>query len=388
VRSDQENPQAGGTLARQMPLGHPSTARPVRTPRSLVMAASARPPTTQKDTKDSMSRHRILVTGGAGYIGSVLCPHLLEQGHALTVYDSFFFGRDTLASISDHPELGLIEGDIRDRTAVEAAFAADEFDRVIHLAAVSNDPSSELDADITRTVNLDGTRNVMELAHAAGVGRFLYASSASVYGLRDEEVVSEDLELEPLTLYARYKGEGEEILADLSHDAFETVAVRSATVCGLSPRLRLDLTVNILTYQAICNRQITVFGGTQTRPNVHVADLVDFYTLLLDAPNVSGEAFNVCCGNATVSEIAQIVRDEIDPTISIETTPTDDDRSYRLDGRKAEQLLDWKPSRGLVDAVRDLAAAFDAGEVPEPDSDRYRNVALMSGALDFWRSAP
>ncbi len=332
-----------------------------------------------------MTRHRILVTGGAGYIGSVLCPRLLACGHEVTVYDCLFFGRDALADALTHPNFRLVEGDIRDRDSMAFAMRDAGFDRVIHLAAVSNDPSSELDADITRSVNLDGTRNVLELAREAGVSRLLYASSASVYGLREEERVSEELELEPLTLYARYKGEGEEILAGLVGDEFEGVAVRSATVCGMSPRLRLDLTVNILTYQAICQGRITVFGGSQTRPNVHVEDLVDFYTLLLDAPGVSGEAFNVSHSNATVMEIAEIVRAEIDPSISIEATPTDDNRSYRLDASKAARILDWKPARGIADAVRDLACAFANGAVPEPDSARYRNVALMAGDLDFWR---
>ncbi|MBK7950861.1 MAG: SDR family oxidoreductase [Deltaproteobacteria bacterium] len=332
-----------------------------------------------------MNRHRILVTGGAGYIGSVLCPRLVQEGHEVCVYDGFFFGRKPVSDLLQKPGFSLEEGDIRDRGRLEQVFRAHAFDRVIHLAAVSNDPSSELDADITRSVNLEGTRNVMELARQAGVARFLYASSASVYGLREESRVTEDLELQPLTLYARYKGEGEEILSGLVGRDFEGVSVRSATVCGMSPRLRLDLTVNILTHQAICRRKISVFGGDQVRPNVHVRDLVDFYTLLLDAPGVSGEAFNVSESNATVREIAEIVRDEIDGNIPIEVTPTNDNRSYRLDASKVTRQLGWKPGRGIVDAVRDLAAAFADGRVPEPESSRYRNVALMSEKLDFWR---
>ncbi|MCP4006206.1 MAG: NAD(P)-dependent oxidoreductase [bacterium] len=332
-----------------------------------------------------MTQHRILVTGAAGYIGSVLCPQLLRAGHRVTAFDGLFFGRESIGKLTEQPEFELIQGDIRERAALERVFGRNKFDRVIHLAAVSNDPSSELDADITRSVNLDGTRNVMELARQGGVGRFLYASSASVYGLRDDDKVTEDLELQPLTLYARYKGEGEEILDSLISDDFEGVAVRSATVCGMSPRLRLDLTVNILTDQAIRKRKITVFGGTQTRPNVHVGDLVDFYTLLLDAPDVNGEAFNVSHSNATVQQIAEIVRDEIDPSILIEAIRSDDNRSYRLDASKATRQLDWKPTRGIVDAVRDLAEAFAAGAIADPESSRYRNVALMSENLEFWK---
>jgi nucleoside-diphosphate-sugar epimerase len=333
-----------------------------------------------------MSQHRILVTGGAGYIGSVLCPKLLAEGHTVTVYDGLFFGRDPMDELIRDPRFSLTVGDIRDRSALEQTLDVGGFDRVIHLAAVSNDPSSELDADITRSVNLEGTRHVMELAREAGVGRLLYASSASVYGLRDEANVTEDLELEPLTLYARFKGEGEEMLSGLIDDAFEGVSVRSATVCGMSPRLRLDLTVNILTYHAICNGKITVFGGDQMRPNVHVDDLADFYIRLLDAPDVNGEAFNVSHSNETVRGIAEIVRGEIDRAIPIEATPTDDNRSYHLDASKAARMLDFKANRTIADAVRDLRAAFEDGRISDPTSSRYRNVALMTEDMGFWRN--
>lgn len=332
-----------------------------------------------------MPRHRILVTGGAGYIGSVLCPKLLAAGHAVTVLDGLFFGKEPLAPLFGEPGFQLVQADIRDASALRSAFTAERFDRVIHLAAVSNDPCSELDPAITRSINLDGTRQVMRLARQADVGRFLYASSASVYGLRNDPAVTEDLDLQPLTLYARCKGEGENILSGLIDGSFEGVSIRSATVCGMSPRLRLDLTVNILTYQALCKRRITVFGGDQMRPNVHIDDLTDFYVRLLDAPAVSGEAFNVSHSNETVHEIAEIVRHEIDPEIPIEITPTEDKRSYHLDASKALQRLGFKPSRSIADAVRDLRAAFAAGHVPRSESPRYRNLAWMSKDLQTWR---
>jgi nucleoside-diphosphate-sugar epimerase len=221
-----------------------------------------------------LSGRNILVTGGAGYIGSVLVPQLLQQGERVTVLDVFFYGHDTLP---DSPDLTRVDLDLRDHAGVDALLAGERFDAVIHLAAISNDPSSDLDPELTRQVNLDGTRALMESAQRHGVGRFLYASSASVYGIKEVPDVTEDLDLEPITIYAKYKAEGEAILNALTSPDFVGVSVRAATVCGWSPRLRLDLTINILTLSALTRGEITVFGGQQMRPNIHVQDLALFY---------------------------------------------------------------------------------------------------------------
>jgi nucleoside-diphosphate-sugar epimerase len=320
----------------------------------------------------------VLVTGGAGYLGSVLVPKLLAR-HRVTVFDAMLFGESPLAGVRAHPDLTLVPGDLRDRAAVDRLLGDGRFDAIIHLAAISNDPSSELDPELTRSINLTATGELMATARARGVPRFINASSASVYGLKDDADVTEDLPLEPMTIYARCKAETEEILDGLVGPDFCGVSVRSATVCGVSPRLRLDLTINILTYHAIERRQIRVFGGAQMRPNIHIEDLTDFYCQLLEAPEerIRGRAFNVSTENRTVGELAEMVRAELDPSLPIVTVPTDDNRSYHLSARRAREELGFSPRRPLAQAVRDLADAFAAGRVPDAGAARYRNVEVM-----------
>lgn len=324
----------------------------------------------------------VLVTGGSGYIGSCLVPALVERGWSVVSLDQEYFGRGTFA----HPHLERVQGDIRSAATVDGLLGQRKFNAVIHLAAVSNDPGSELDAELTRQINRVACEQVMRSAQRHGVPRFLYASSASVYGLKSDPDVHEALPLEPLTLYARYKAEGEEVLAGLVSPSFVGVSVRSATVCGFSPRLRLDLTVNILTHQAITRRKLTVFGGAQMRPNIHVLDLVDFYLGLLDAPadRVNGQAFNVSCANASVMGLAQQTVAVVDPSIPIDVTPSNDNRSYSLSAAKAARVLDFHPRRTVKDAVVDLCEAYRTGRVPEPDHPRYRNVEWMKANLAQW----
>jgi nucleoside-diphosphate-sugar epimerase len=325
----------------------------------------------------------VLITGGAGYIGSVLTPKLLASGHRVTVFDRFFFGRETLRP---HADLTLVDGDIRDGEAFGKTLEGGDFDAVIHLAAVSNDPSSEIDPEITRQINLVALEDVMRRAKAAGVRRFLYASSASVYGVKGDPDVHEELSLDPITLYAKYKAEGEAILRALVGPEFVGVAVRAATVCGYSPRLRLDLTINILSSQALGGRRITVFGGGQMRPNIVVDDLADFYMLLLEAPadRVNGQAFNVSHSNATVRELAELVRREIDEATVIDVSPTNDHRSYHLSATRARDVLGFVPRRGLESAVQGLRTAFEDGLVREPTAKIYRNVELMKADRAVW----
>lgn len=333
-----------------------------------------------------MEASRILITGGAGYIGSLLTPHLLSLGHDVTVLDLFFYGEDTLGEALNHERCHTIRGDIRDQALMKETLARG-FDAVIHLAAISNDPSSDLDEDITESVNGKATSDWMHAAKEAGVKRFLYASSASVYGIKDDEHVTEDLELEPITQYARCKARGEDVLDALVDDHFCGVSVRAATVCGYSPRLRLDLTVNILTEHAVRHGKIRVFGGDQLRPNVHILDLVDFYTSLLTAPaaKINGEAFNISNANYSVMAIAERVRDILEKEIEIARVPTDDLRSYRLDTTKLERTLGIRAERTIDVAIAELERAFADGLIPDPDSTIYRNVHHMKGDLDFWK---
>lgn len=328
----------------------------------------------------------VVVTGGAGYIGSVLVPELLEAGHRVTVLDRLIFGEAPLASMRPHPHLEVVEADIRDLDALRSVLGAG-VDAVIHLAAISNDPSSELDPAVTESINGEGTSLVMTEARRAGVRRFLYASSASVYGIKETPDVTEDLPLEPITLYARCKADGEGVLNGLVDDDFVGVSVRSATVCGDSPRLRLDLTVNLLTDQALRMGRIRVFGGSQMRPNVHVRDLTRFYRFLLDTdgPAVNGKAFNVSRSNSSVADLADMVREEVDPSLEIRTEPTDDVRSYHLSGRLALESLGFQPKHEVVTAVRDLKARYEKPMHPGPGDSWYRNVLWMKEHPERWR---
>lgn len=336
----------------------------------------------------SDSARRLLVTGGAGYIGSVLVPELLTEGHEVTVFDSMMFGDDPLAPVREHEGLRIERGDIRDDARVAELLEAGHFEAVIHLAAISNDPCSDLDPEVTIAVNGRGTRHLMRAAKAAGVQRFLYASSASVYGIKQTEDVTEDLPLEPITLYAEKKAEGEAVLNELCDESFAGVSVRSATVCGYSPRLRLDLTINILTDHALRLGKIRVFGGTQMRPNVHITDLTRFYRLLLDAPaeQINGRAFNVNRENATVMGLAEMIRERIDGELPIEVVPTDDQRSYHLSGGRAERELGFTARVALEHAVRELAGAYREHRVDEPERDWFRNVKWMQAHPEVWRA--
>jgi nucleoside-diphosphate-sugar epimerase len=328
------------------------------------------------------------VTGGAGYIGAVLVPELIDEGYDVTVLDAFLYGTDPDVDPIIHERCTKIRADIRDYENVDAVLAAGDWDTVIHLAAISNDPSSELDPQVTESVNLDAVNHLMHSAKRHGVKRFLYASSASVYGVKETENVTEELPLDPITIYAKCKAEGETILNGLVDDDFVGVSVRSATVCGYSPRLRLDLTINLLTDQGLKDGRIRVFGGDQMRPNVHVRDLAAFYRTLITAPadKISGKAFNVSRENASVMTLAKMIRDELDPSLPIDTVPSNDPRSYHLCADHARQELGFEPQYDLVAAVKELRDAYRSGKVPDSQSEIYRNVAWMKARPDVWRS--
>lgn len=330
---------------------------------------------------------RVLVTGGAGYIGQVLVPKLVDLGHDVTVLDALWFGADGLQGSLESGRLAIVEGDIRDRELVSDTLREGRFDAVIHLAAISNDPCSDLDEGLTRAVNLEALEHVMRASKAHGVKRFLYASSASVYGIKETEDVTEDLSLEPITLYARYKAEGEAILNDLIGDDFVGVSVRAATVCGYSPRLRLDLTINILTSHALTGGKIKVFGGDQMRPNIHIQDLARLYTELLTAPAelVNGQAFNVSAKNASVMQLAEMIRDTLGNGTTIEVVDNFDPRSYHLSASKLAATLGFEPELELETAVFELRDAFGDGRVADPGLSEYRNIVWMNQHPDRWQ---
>lgn len=319
----------------------------------------------------------VLVTGGAGYVGSALVPKLLDAGHRVTVLDLYLYG-NVHAPLRPNPNLIEVKGDLRDPNTVAQALRG--CDAVIHLACISNDPSFDLDPTLGRSINYDCFRPLVRAAKAAGVGRFIYASSSSVYGIKEEENVSEDLPLEPLTDYSRFKVMCEEVLAEEREPGFTTLTIRPATVCGYAPRLRLDLSVNILTNHAINNGVIKVFGGSQKRPNIHVDDMVDLYlnALQWDDAAIDGKIYNAGYENHTILEIAEMVRSVVGSDVAIEVTPTDDLRSYHISSAKIAAELGFRPKRTIADAVRGLKAAFDGGLVPDSmTAPRWYNIKMM-----------
>ena len=324
----------------------------------------------------------ILVTGGAGYCGSVLVPQLLDMGYKVTVYDIMYYGHDFLPT--DNPNLTIIEGDIRDTEKL--AKACEGIEAVLSLACISNDASFVLDENLSTSVNLDAFEPMVIAAKKAGVKRFVYASSSSVYGVSDEPDVTEDHPLVPLTLYNKYKGMCEPLLFKHTDDDFVGVVYRPATVCGYGPRQRLDLSVNILTNHALNKGQITVFGGDQLRPNLHVQDYADLCKTLLEADDelIKDEIFNCGYENMSIMDIAKTVKAVVEQEypemgeIGIVTTPSDDNRSYHINSDKIVKKLGFKPKHSVEDAIRDLCKAFKADKLPDSfDNDWYYNVRTM-----------
>ena len=320
----------------------------------------------------------VLVTGGAGYVGSVLVPKLLFQGYKVKVLDLFLYGEDVLEDVKDHPNLEIIKGDIRNQNTLEIATQGCE--SVIHLACISNDPSFELNPELGKSINYDAFFGLVDVSKFNGVKRFIYASSSSVYGIKDDEEVTENLPLLPLTDYSKYKAMCEDVLLQKQDTGFVPVILRPATVCGYSPRLRLDLIVNILTNHAINNNQIQVFGGDQKRPNIHIDDVTDMYVKSLEWPEeiIKGNIFNAGYDNQTVNQIAESVRRQVGESVEIVKTSTDDPRSYHISSEKIKRDLGFVPKRSTEDGVRDLVAAFNAGKIPNPLTDiRYFNIKKM-----------
>ena len=321
----------------------------------------------------------VLVTGGAGYVGSALIPKLLTKEYRVKVLDLYLYGEDVLDAVKEHPYLEQIRGDIRDRALLEKIIPGT--DTIIHLACISNDPSFELDPQLGKSINYDAFLTLVEVSKHCRVKRFIYASTSSVYGIKEEENVTEELPLEPLTDYSRYKALCEGVLLKEQSPDFTTVVIRPATVCGYSPRLRFDLTVNILTNLAVNTGHITVFGGQQKRPNIHIEDMTDLYVQLLELPDemIAGKIFNAGYENHQVSEIAQMVRKVVGKDkIEITTTPTDDNRSYHISSEKIKRELGFEPNHTIEDAIRDLCDAFQAGKIPNPMDDiRYYNIKTM-----------
>jgi len=331
-----------------------------------------------------MALKNVLVTGGFGYVGSRLTPYLLQNGFNvraidLNLYGDFgLTGLDSELEADQKPRFEFIRGDIRNPDTVAAAMR--DIDAVIHLAAISNDPTGEVDEILTRQTNFDAIGVLVATAKKAGVKRFINASSSSVFGIKSDPNVTEALEPEPLTYYSKYKMLSEWLTITASSEQFCTVNIRPATICGFSPRQRFDLTVNKLTADAVKKRVITVHGGEQRRPNVGMTDVVNLYTQLLkiDAQLINGRTFNFGFENLKVIEIAQLIQSELaDLKVEIKVTPTLDNRDYHISSAKIVETLGYRPVSSIRDEVRNLRKKLEADYYGDIDADRYYNLKMM-----------
>lgn len=332
-----------------------------------------------------MSTKRILVTGGFGYVGSRLTPHLLELGHHVRVMDLLLYTDVGLTALRRMPGFSswssrfeMVRGDIRDGEAVKSAMAG--IDVVIHLAAISNDPTGEIDEALTRQVNFDAVGVLLARAREAGVRRFINASSSSVFGARSESEIDERLEPAPITSYSKYKMLAEWVVSAASSADFCTVNIRPATICGTSPRQRFDLTVNKLTADAITKRLITVHGGNQRRPNVGMTDMINLYGLLvdIDAALINGRTFNFGFENHKVIEIAKLIQGELsDLAVEIKVTETLDQRDYHISSKKILAALGYEPVSSIRQEVAMLRSALEGGQFPDIDAPEHYNMKFM-----------
>jgi nucleoside-diphosphate-sugar epimerase len=325
---------------------------------------------------------RICVAGGAGYVGSRLVPELLKRGHHVVVLDLYLYGDQIF---KPHPNLTEIKADIRDLKAVEKSLKG--ADAVIHLACISNDPSFELNPTLGKSINLDAFEPFVLQAKKEKVSRFIYASSSSVYGVKDEPNVTENMSLEPLTDYSKYKADCEKILLKHLSDDFICTILRPATVCGYAPRQRLDVVVNILTNLAYHTGKVKVMGGSQMRPNIHIEDMVRAYLLVLESPRekIQGEIFNVGYHNHTVMALGKMVQTIVGKSRPVEliVEPTNDNRSYHVSSEKIGEKLSFFPKYTIEDAIQSLVDAFQAGTIPNSLEDkRYFNIKTMK-AIDL-----
>jgi len=326
---------------------------------------------------------KVVVTGGAGYVGAVLVPKLLDKGYYVKVIDLFLYGEEVFDAVRGNPHLKKIKGDIRDTKLLQQELRGT--DAVIHLACISNDPSYELNPNLGKSINYDAFIPLVEISKKSGVKRFIYASSSSVYGIKDEADVTEDLNLDPLTDYSKYNANCEDMLNNAAIDDFVVTTIRPSTVCGYSPRMRLDLTVNILTTHAINKGKITVFGGQQKRPNLHIQDMTNLYLYLLkqQAEAINKKIYNVGYQNYKVIEIAEMVRKVLGNNIPVEVTSPDDNRSYHVNSEKIKKELGFTPQHTIEEAILDLKKAFESGKLPDSMTDiRYYNIETMQ-AIDL-----
>ena len=318
--------------------------------------------------------NKIFITGAGGYVGAMLVRELLDKEYFVTAYDLFTYGD----VFNDHKYLKIVKGDIRNQKMLKENITGHNI--LIHLACISNDPSFELNPNLGKEINYDAFEPMVRIAKDSGIERFIYASSSSVYGLKDEKNVTEEATLEPLTDYSKFKAMCEDILIKYNDNNFTGTIIRPATVCGYSIRQRFDLVVNILTNNAFNKRKIIVFGGNQLRPNIHIKDMINAYLKVIEADKkiVSGQIFNAGFENKTVSELAEKVKNIIGKNIEIVYRKTDDNRSYHVSSDKIYKVLSYKANFTIDDAIKDLFEAFKNNVFTDPlNNENYFNIKKM-----------
>ena len=320
-------------------------------------------------------KKKIFITGGAGYVGCSLVDQLIEKNYDVTVLDLCLYGDNVF---NDKSKVNLIKGDIRDQKLLEESLPGHY--AVIHLACISNDPSFELNPYLGKSINLDAFEPLIKISKESGISRFIYASSSSVYGIKEDINVTENVKLEPITDYSKFKAQCEEICLKYSSKDFITTIIRPATVCGFSKRQRFDLVVNILTNLGVNTGQITVFGGKQLRPNIHINDMIDAYINVLEQEEkkVNSKIYNVGYENQPVLELANLVKKNIEKKVEIILTETDDNRSYHISSDKIRNELDFINKYTIKDAIIGIKNAFKRNEyIDSLNNDIYFNVKMM-----------
>ena len=318
---------------------------------------------------------KIFITGGAGYVGSMLATSLAKKGYQVTVLDLFMYEKELFNNIN---QIKSVKGDIRDLKLLQKVLPG--HDILIHLACISNDPSFELNPTLGKSINLDSFEPLVKLSLKNNIQKFIYASSSSVYGISDEKNVHENIELKPLTDYSKYKADCEKILLKYSSENFCTTIIRPATVCGYSIRQRLDVVVNILTNIAYHKREITVFGGKQLRPNIHIDDMVNLYELMINTEKnlINKKTYNVGYDNYPVLEIATKVKELLGNDIKLKLVPTNDNRSYHISSKKIKDEIGFYPKKNIEDAIHDLKTAFEKKLIINSlDDPKYFNIEMM-----------
>jgi len=325
-----------------------------------------------------MSEDLVVVTGGAGYVGSHLTRQLLENGFRVRVLDNFLYGEQGLANLREHPRLEIQCGDICNRQ--DMARAAQDASVVVALAALVGDPACEVNPAEAHTINFESTRCLLDVSHEAGIRRLVFASSCSVYGANGTELLREDSHLNPVSLYARTRIMSEELLLH-ERGSIEVVILRLATVCGVSWRMRFDLMVNTITARAAMDGRVRIVGADQWRPHLHVQDAATAFACAVQAPSsaAQGAIFNVGheSQNFTIAEIGEKVVQHVPDTIVEYANGNGDRRSYRVGFDRVRDQLGFVPRFTVDDAIREVRGVLTSGGIPNFEDEVYHTVKWL-----------